>query len=140
MGLIDAALSPLRAVLGVAEREAEHVLPVRDIEEIQERVLDGVDAIRKATESVESHVAVLETLATSLPPLTDAVTQLTVQLGELLAVIAPIAAAEREVAKVHQEIEKVEGELGRVGHLFGRRRPGAGGPEETSSGPGNPRG
>jgi hypothetical protein len=99
VGLLQIALAPLRSVLGVAESEAEHVLPVRDIEDIQRRVLEGVEAVRGATESIESHVEVLESLATSLPPLTDAVTQLTVQLGELLTVIAPIAAVERDVAR-----------------------------------------
>ncbi len=99
MDILGAALSPLRAVLGAAERDVEQALPVREIEEIQQRVLEGVQAVRHATESIESHVEVLETLATSLPPLTEAVTQLTIQLGEILTVIAPIAAVERDVAK-----------------------------------------
>jgi hypothetical protein len=112
MDILGAAFRPLRAVLGVAEQEAEQVLPVRDIEAIQRRVLDGVEAVRQATESIESHVEVLETLATSLPPLTDAVTQLTVQLGDILTVIAPLAAVERDVARAEHFLFRRRGRGG----------------------------
>jgi phage-related minor tail protein len=108
VGLLDIALAPLRAVLGSAEHEVEQALPVRNIEEIQTRVLDTAEAIKAATETIEAHVEVIETLATSLPPLTQAVTELTVQLGEILTVIAPIAAVERDVGKAE--------------HFFLRRR------------------
>lgn len=132
MDLIGAALSPIRAVLGAAEREAEDVLPVREIEEIQQRVLEGVQAVRSATESIESHVEVLETLATSLPPLTEAVTQLSVQLGEILQVIAPIAAAERGVATLGHDVEKAER------FLFRRRHRGEDPPPPAPSAPAPP--
>jgi methyl-accepting chemotaxis protein len=115
MGLIELALAPLRAVIGGAEHEAEHVLPVRDIEEIQARALDTAESIKRATESIESHVRVVETLATSLEPLaqsigplTEAVAALTHELASINEVLAPLAGAERD--------------LTRVEHLFGRRK------------------
>jgi chromosome segregation ATPase len=107
MALIDVALAPLRAMLGSAEREAESVLPVRDLEEIESRVLETAESIKAATESIESHVAVVETLATSVTPLTDAVVELTRQLAQLNTVLAPLAGAERDVSRIE--------------HLFGRR-------------------
>jgi len=100
MGLLDLAFAPVRAVLGVAEREGEKALPVRDIEQIQTKVLETAEAIRLATETIEQHVEVVETLATSVPPLTTAVEQLTLQLVELTKLLAPVAAAERDVARV----------------------------------------
>jgi hypothetical protein len=108
VGLLDVALAPLRAVLGGAERETEHLLPVRDIEEIQARVLSTAESIRRATESIESHIQVVEVLASSIPPLTEAVERLTVQLSELNGVLAPMAGVERDVSRLE--------------HLFGRRR------------------
>src|ERR1700678_4328275 len=117
MGLIDTALSPLRAVLGSVEREAEHAIPVKEIQGIQERVLETGEAIRKATESIEAHVEVLESLASSVPQLTDAVGLLTVQLGGIVEVLKPVAAMEADVAK--------------VGHLFGRRNKGDSAPSDA---------
>jgi hypothetical protein len=115
MGLLDIALAPLRSLLGAAEQEAEHVFPVRDLEDVEQRVLETAQAVRRATESIEAHVAVVETLATSLPPLTEAVTQLTVQLGEILKLTAPLAALEHDVGAAERRISRVE-------HLFGRGR------------------
>jgi hypothetical protein len=108
MGLLGTALTPLRALLGGLEQEAEHTFPVRGIEGIQERVLETGEAIRKATEQIESHVEVLEALASSVPQLTEAVALLTVQLGGIVEVLRPVAAMEADVAK--------------VGRLFGRHR------------------
>ena len=118
MGLLDLAFAPLRAILGSAEREAEEVLPVRDIEAIQTKVLDTAEAIRHATESIESQIQVIETLATSVPPLTQAVEQLTMQLVEITRVLAPVSAVERDIS--------------RVGHLFGRRGSGRAAPTDQA--------
>jgi hypothetical protein len=108
MGLLGTALTPLRVLLGSIEREVEHTIPVKGIEGIQERVLETGEAIRKATEQIEQHVEVLESLASSVPQLTEAVGLLTVQLGGIVEVLRPVAAMEADVAK--------------VGRLFGRHR------------------
>ncbi len=108
MGLLDLALTPLRMLLGQAEQEAEEVLPVREIEEIQNRVLDTAESIKRATESIESHVLVVESLATSIAPLTEAVADLTRQLAAINEVLAPLAGVERDVTRIE--------------HLLGRRK------------------
>jgi|SRR5579884_651081 len=109
MGLLDLPLAPLRAALRTAERDIERTVPVHDIERIQRHVLETAEAIRRATESIESHVAVIETLATSIAPLTESVNRLTAQLAEINTVLKPVAAVERDVSRLE--------------HLFGRRRP-----------------
>jgi hypothetical protein len=119
MGLVDRALGPIRSALGTAEHEAEHeverALPVGEVEGIQKQILEGMNALRHTTESIEAHVAVVETLAAALPPMTDAVTALTVRLGELLEVLAPIAAVERELAGAERDVA-------RATHFFKRRQ------------------
>jgi hypothetical protein len=108
MGLIDAATAPLRYVLHSAESEADAVVPLRDVEHIQAHVVIAVEAIRDATEQIEAHVEVIEKLAASLLPLTDAVVTLTAQLGLVTAALAPVVEAEQEVSK--------------LGHVFSRHR------------------
>jgi methyl-accepting chemotaxis protein len=115
MGLLDTALAPLRAILGSAEQEAEQAFPVQDIEGIQLRVLETVEAIRDATEQIEAHVSMLEKLANSITPLTESVEKLTAQLGVITEVITPVAAAERDVAAAEHDVA-------RVGRLFARHR------------------
>lgn len=107
-GVINGGLAELRKLLGVVEQETEDVLPVKDIEEIQTRVLDSVEAIRDATEQIEAHAAQLESLVNTLPVLTAAVQDLTKELGVIAEVLAPIASAERDVSK--------------LSHLLGRHR------------------
>jgi hypothetical protein len=102
MGLLQTALSPLRAILGGAEHEAEEALPVRDIREIQTEVLDTAESIKRATESIESHVLVLESLATSIEPLTAAVTDLTRQLAEINLALGPMLGLERDVSRIER--------------------------------------
>ncbi len=135
MGLVDLALGPLRAVLGSAEHEAEEemeeVLPVAKIAGIQEQLLDGMTALRKTAESIELHVAAIDSLAAALPPMTEAVAALTARLGELVELMAPIAAAERDVAAVKHDMESVEHDVERATHYFRRRRP----PEEAPANP-----
>jgi hypothetical protein len=112
MGITDIAMRPFRVLLGSAEHEVEDALPVREIEEIQTQILDGVGALRRATESIESHVEVVEALATTLPALTAAVQELTIQLGEIVAVLVPVTEAERDMAKVEHEFSRIGGLLG----------------------------
>jgi hypothetical protein len=100
VGLIDAALSPVRAVLGVAEREVEQHSPLQAIEEIDDKILEAVQAVKRATESIERHVEVVESLAETLPALTASVTRLTDQLGDILPLLAPLAAVERDVQRI----------------------------------------
>jgi hypothetical protein len=114
VGLLDAATRPLRALLGSAEHEVEETLPVHEIEDIQKQILEGVGAMRRATESIDSHVAAVDALANSMPTLTAAVEALTAQLALLSEVVAPVSAAEREVADV-------EHRLARLGGLFGHQ-------------------
>jgi hypothetical protein len=108
MGLIDAATAPLRYVLHSAESEADAAMPVRDIEQIQMHVVTAVEAIKDATEQIEAHVEVIEKLAASLLPLTDAVVTLTTQLSLVTEALAPVVEAEQEVS--------------RLGHVFSRHR------------------
>jgi chromosome segregation ATPase len=112
MGITDIAMRPLRVLLGSAEHEVEDAMPVREIEEIQTQILDGVGALRRATESIESHVEVVEALATTLPLLTAAVQELTAQLAEIVTVLAPVTEAEQEMAKVEHEFSRIGGLLG----------------------------
>jgi hypothetical protein len=100
MGLIDSAFAPLRQVLGTAEREMAKHSPLDEIAEIDDKILDGIEAVRHATESIERHVEVIETLADTLPALTASVTRLTDQIGELLKMTAPIVEAEEDISRV----------------------------------------
>ena len=106
MSILDPFLNPLRSILGTAEHEVLEHTPMAETRDIEARLLEAVTAVHRATDSIERHVEVIETLAQSLPPLTESVTRLTNQLGELLTLTAPLAAAERDVS--------------RVTHLFGR--------------------
>jgi methyl-accepting chemotaxis protein len=108
MGLLDPFLAPLRGALAATEHDV--VREIRGVEHIEHRVLEAADAIRDATESIEAHVGVIETLATSINPLAESVNRLTAQMAELNQVLAPLAAAERDVSRLE--------------HLFGRHRHG----------------
>ena len=112
MGLLDPAVRPLRALLGGAEREVERTLPVLEIEDIQKQILDGVGAMRRATESIDSHVQAVDTLASAVPTLTAAVQALTAQLAALSEALAPMIAAEHEVAKVERRAARLGDLLG----------------------------
>jgi hypothetical protein len=103
--MLDLFFKPLRSILGVAEQEAETLAP---IEETEKQILDAVNALHEATESIERHVEVIEQLATSVDPLKDSVNNLTATMVDLVKVLAPLAAAEREAGKIE--------------HFFGRHR------------------
>ena len=72
-------------------------------------------------DSIERHVEVIETLATSVDPLRASVDRLTDTMQELVAMLAPIAAAEQEVQ--------------RAGRFFGRHRHADRPADEGSVGP-----
>jgi methyl-accepting chemotaxis protein len=84
---------------------------VRPLEETERETLGAVRAIEEATDSIERHVEVIETLATSVGPLTDSVDRLNATLHDIVAVLAPVAGAEDEVRSAEQEVE-------RAAHLF----------------------
>src|SRR4051794_9891109 len=104
--MLDFLGSPIRAVLGVTEREVVEAMD--DTRDIEANLLGAVRAIENATASIEQHVAVIEGLATSIDPLRESVEGLTASMRDIVVLMAPVAAAEREVH--------------RVGHLFGRHR------------------
>jgi hypothetical protein len=111
MAPLDFLTAPLRSLLGVAERAETEVArrsPLNETRELEQKLGEAVAAVHHAADSLERHIAVLETLADSLPPLTQSVTRLTDQLSPLLKIAAPLGEAEREVSRVE--------------HLFGRRR------------------
>ncbi|MBV8943171.1 MAG: hypothetical protein JO321_03675 [Solirubrobacterales bacterium] len=110
MGLLDSLTAPLRSLLGTTEdmeRDAHTLLS--DTGELEHQLQDAVASIHRASESMEHHVAAVDTLAASVPALTDSVNALVKELNGLLAALAPMAEAERDVS--------------RLGHLFGRRHP-----------------
>ena len=93
---LDLLAAPLRSLLGIAEHAEDDVAehsPLGETRDLERKLDDAVSAVHRAADSIERHVAVLETLASSLPPLTQSVTQLTDQLGELLRLTAPLQAA-----------------------------------------------
>ena len=65
-------------------------------------MLDAVQAIESATASIERHVEVIESLATSIDPLRASVDRLTDTLQELVTMLAPLGAAEHEVQRVRR--------------------------------------
>ncbi len=101
--IIDLAFRPLRLVARLTERE----LP-SPLEKTERDVLSAVNAIHRASVSIEHHVEVIEGLATSVGPLTDSVNQLTGTMGDLVALMGPMAAAERGARRAEREVERVE--------------------------------
>jgi hypothetical protein len=96
--MLDFVGRTVRSVLGVTERDvAETIHESRDIES---NMLDAVEAIENATASIERHVEVIETLATSVDPLRASVDRLTDTMQDLVALLGPIASAEHEAQRV----------------------------------------
>jgi len=50
---------------------------LRPLEQTEHQTLEAVKALDRATESIEHHIEVIETLATSVGPLTESVDRLT---------------------------------------------------------------
>lgn len=103
-------LKPARSVFRALNEDA-----LRPLEETERETLDAVKAIDRATVSIEHHVEVIETLATSVGPLTESVDRLNETMRDLVRMLGPLAGAEREVQSVEREAEAAE-------HFFGFRR------------------
>ena len=89
--MLDFVFRPLRQVLGAGEHEVS-----KPFDEPEHELLDAVEAIHRASDSIDHHVQVIEGLATSVGPLTDAVDRLTATMADLVALLAPLADAEHE--------------------------------------------
>ena len=96
--MLDFVTRTVRSALGVTERDVAET--VHDTRDIESNMLDGVEAIEKATASIERHVEVIETLATSVDPLRASVDRLTDTMQDLVALLGPIAAVEHEEQKI----------------------------------------
>jgi hypothetical protein len=114
--MLDFIRGTLRSAIGAAE-EAEHDVtsPMQTTHELEQHLADAVTAVHRSCDSMERHIAVLETLADSLAPLTESVTRLTNELAPLARLAAPIGAAEQEVGELEHEVSRFE-------HLLGRHR------------------
>jgi uncharacterized protein YoxC len=110
--VFDFVMRPVKSVVRVLNEDA-----MKPLEQTERETLDAVRAIDHATESIERHVEVIETLATSVGPLTESVDRLTDTMQDLVRLLGPLAGAEREVQRAEDEIEHAEHFFG-----FGRRR------------------
>ncbi len=102
--MLEFLVRPLRSALGVAEHEA-----VTPFETTEREIADAADALRRASDSVEHHIEVVEGLATAVGPLTDSVNRLTATMSDLVVLLAPMAKAEHEAAAVDREVRAVKG-------------------------------
>ena len=98
--MLEFVTGPLRRVLGATEHDV--VDSVRETRDIEANMLAAVRAIENATGSIERHVEVIETLATSVDPLRASVDRLTDTMQDLVKMLAPMAAAEHEVQRVRR--------------------------------------
>jgi hypothetical protein len=96
--VLEFVTRPIRAVLGLTEHDV--VESLHEARDIEANMLDAVHAIENATASIERHVEVIETLATSVDPLRASVDRLTDTMQELVAMLAPMGAAEHEMQRV----------------------------------------
>lgn len=101
--IIDLAFAPLRFAI----RLVQHELP-NPLVETEHDVLHAVNAIHRATLSIEHHVEVIEGLATSVGPLTESVNNLTATMNDLVTLLAPMAAAEQGVRTAEREVKRAE--------------------------------
>jgi methyl-accepting chemotaxis protein len=108
MGPLDLLTAPLRSLLGTTEdmeRDAHTLLS--ESGELERQLEEAVASIHRASESMEHHVAVVETLAATVPKLAESVDALVAEMHALNLTLKPVASAERDLSK--------------LGHLFGRR-------------------
>jgi uncharacterized protein YoxC len=105
--IIDLAFAPLR----LATRLVQHEVP-NPLEETEHDLLHAVNAIHRATASIEHHVEVIEGLATSVGPLTESVNNLTATMKDLVTLLAPMAAAEHGVRNAERQVQRAERFLG----------------------------
>ncbi len=104
--MLEFLTRPIQRVLGVTEHDV--VESLRETRDIEANMLGAVQAIENATASIERHIEVIETLATSVDPLRASVDRLTDTLQQLVVMLAPVEAAEQDMQ--------------RVGRLFRRHR------------------
>ena len=104
--MLDFVTRTVRSMFGFTERDI--VDTVHETRDLEENMLGAVEAIENATASIERHVEVIETLATSVDPLRASVDRLTDTMQDLVALLAPMGDAEHEIQ--------------RVGRFFGRHR------------------
>lgn len=101
--MFDFVWRPVRSVAQALSQDA-----LKPLEETERETLNAIKAIDRATESIEHHVEVIETLATSVGPLTESVDRLNETVRDLVAALAPIVAVEHEVRRAEQGVEQVE--------------------------------
>jgi hypothetical protein len=101
--VFDFVLRPVRSVARALDQDA-----LKPLEETERETLDAVRALDRTTESIERHVEVIETLATSVGPLTESVDRLNETVRDLVAVLAPLAAAEHGIQHAEADAERVE--------------------------------
>jgi methyl-accepting chemotaxis protein len=111
MGPLDLLTAPLRSLLGTTEDMERDAHTLRsESGELERQLEEAVASIHRASDSMEHHVAVVETLATTVPKLAESVNALVAEMHALNATLKPVASAERDLSK--------------LGHLFGRRHAG----------------
>ena len=108
--MFDFVLKPVRSLVRAVNEDA-----LRPLEETEHDTLDAVRVLERATESIEHHVEVIETLATSVGPLTESVDRLTDTMQDLVKILGPLAGAEHEVQRAEHGVQEAE-------HFFGFRR------------------
>jgi hypothetical protein len=80
--MLDFVTRPIRSALGLAKHEV--VAPIQESRDIEAHILEAVHAIHSATASIEQHVEVIETLATSVAPFGASVDRLTDTMQDLV--------------------------------------------------------
>jgi hypothetical protein len=115
--MLDSVRGAMRYAIGAAEH-VEHDVQT-DVEahspaQVEAKLDEVIAVLHRTCESAERHVEVVEGLADTLTPLTEAVARLTEQINVLLQITAPLASAERDVARIR--------DVARVGGLVQRLR------------------
>ncbi len=83
---------------------------VKPLKRTEQDPLDAVRAIDRATRSTEHHVEVIESLLTSVVPLTDSINRLTETMRELVAMLAPLADEEARARRGERDAPRRAGE------------------------------
>ena len=106
--MLDFVFGRLRSVLRAGNRESFEERPLAEKEIIRE----ALDALHRATDSIEQYAEVIESLATSVGPLNDSLNQLTETTEVLVALMSPLGDAARGTRTVdsngdhHDEAER----------------------------------
>jgi chromosome segregation ATPase len=99
----------VRSALGISQRaeaEVAEANPLRETQELEDKLDETVAAVHRACESIERHADSIGALSDSLPALTESVSRLTDELTRLLRVTAPLAAAEREASRLDRLLHR----------------------------------